>query len=662
VSANLMSLGAIDFGLIVDAAVIIIENCVRQLAAKRRDLRRSLSKGERITTIRAAILEVRRASQFGELIIIAAYLPILSLVGIEGKMFRPMALTVVFALSGALVLSLTVIPALAALFLREPKKVHEAEPDGRHIEENPVVRRMMHLYEKALRIAVVRPAALCGGAILLVAFSALLFLQLGGEFIPDLSEGAIAINTGRLPSVSLTQSVKMISAMEQSLKEEAEVETVTSRIGRPEIATDPMGPEHSDTYVFLKPKSEWKNAHSQEEIVERLAQRLTAIPGMSFTFSQPIKFRMMELLEGVGSRSDVVIKIFGDDVDLMRETAERAARVIGAIPGAADPRVQEVTGLPVLEIRIDRDKIARYGMNVSDVQQLVQSIIAGTQASTVLEGFMRFDLVVRLPDWAGRDAATIGNLLVSAPSGQKVPLSELAEIVTEEGPAEISRENGSRRISLEVNVRGRDIGSFVEEARRKVEAEIALPPGYVMTWGGTFEHMESGRLRLMIAVPVTFVIIFMLLFTTFKSIKQATLIFTGIPFAMTGGILALWLRDMHFSMSAGVGFIAVSGVAVLNGVVMVAFINQMREHGHPLHEAILEGAITRLRPVLMTATVASLGFVPMALSTGAGAEVQKPLATVVIGGLVTSTLLTLLILPATFRWLEKRRGEEKSDA
>ncbi|RPI29006.1 MAG: efflux RND transporter permease subunit [Acidobacteria bacterium] len=656
VSANLMSLGAIDFGLIVDAAVIIIENCVRQLAAKKRELRRGLTENERITTIRSAILEVRRASQFGEIIIIAAYLPILTLVGIEGKMFRPMALTVVFALSGALILSLTVIPALAALFLRAPRKVYDPGPGEKHVEENPVVRRLMRLYERALEIALAQPAALCFAALVFVASSALLFFRLGGEFIPDLSEGAIAINTARLPSVSLNQSVKMISAMEQSLKEEAEVETVTTRIGRPEIATDPMGPEHSDTYVFLKPRSEWKNAQTQEEIVERLARRVRAIPGMSYTFSQPIKFRMMELLEGVGARSDVVIKIFGDNLDVMREKAEQASRIISTVPGAADPRVQDITGLPVLEIRIDREKIARYGLNVSDVQQLVQSAIAGTHASTVLEGFMRFDLVVRLPEWARKDAEAIGNLLVSSPSGQKIPLSELTEIVNEEGPAEISRENGSRRISLETNVRGRDIASFVQEARGKVEAEVRLPPGYVMTWGGTFENMERGRLRLMIAVPATFALIFLLLFATFGSIKQSALIFTGIPFAMTGGILALWVRDMHFSMSAGVGFIAVSGVAVLNGVVMVAFINHMREQGRGLQDSVMEGAITRLRPVLITALVASLGFVPMALSTGAGAEVQKPLATVVIGGLVSSTLLTLLILPATYRWVEREKS------
>ncbi|HXK60613.1 MAG TPA: CusA/CzcA family heavy metal efflux RND transporter, partial [Acidobacteriota bacterium] len=381
VSANLMSLGAIDFGLIVDAAVIIIENCVRQLAARKRELERRLSQSERIQTIRGAILEVRRASQFGELIIIAAYLPILSLAGIEGRMFRPMALTVVFALAGALVLSLTVIPALAALFLKEPRNVYQPTANDEHVEENPIVRRLMHVYESVLRFAVPRPAVLWGGAVILIAISALLFSSLGSEFIPDLAEGAIAINTARLPSVSLTQSIKMISAMEQSLKEIPEVQTVTSRIGRPEIATDPMGPEHADTYVFLKPKSTWEGAGSQEDIVEKLAAKVSEVPGMSYSFSQPIKFRMMELLEGVGARSDVVIKIFGDDFDVLSETAEKAARIIAGIPGAADPRVQAINGLPVLEIRANREKMARYGINVSDVHEIVETAIAGTQAS-----------------------------------------------------------------------------------------------------------------------------------------------------------------------------------------------------------------------------------------------------------------------------------------
>ncbi|MGE5568162.1 MAG: efflux RND transporter permease subunit [Rhodospirillales bacterium] len=656
VSANLMSLGAIDFGLIVDAAVIIIENCVRRLAERRRELGRLLSRGERIETIRTATLEVRRASQFGEMIIIAAYLPVLALVGIEGKMFRPMALTVVFALSGALILSMTVIPALAALFLREPRKAAVGAGD-KHEGENFVMRRLVRFYDRTLKRAMHRPAPVFAVAAIFVAACFLLFFRLGSDFIPELDEGAIAINTGRLPSVSLPQSVKMLTVMEQAIKELPEVETVTSRIGRPEIATDPMGPEHADTYVFLKPKKEWETARTQEDIVEKISEKLKAIPGMSVAFSQPIKFRMNELIEGVGARSDVVVKIFGDDLDLMREKAEQVARILSGVPGAADTRVQQVSGLPVLQIKIDRDRIARYGINVSDVQQLIQSAIAGSKATTVLEGLMRFDLVVRLPEWARKDAAAIGNLLVSAPGGQRVPLSELTEIVSEEGPAEISRENGQRRISVEVNARGRDLGSFVEEARQRVAAQVELPPGYVMTWGGTFQNLESGRLRLMVAVPVTFILVFLLLFATFRSMGQAALIFTGIPFAVTGGILALWLRGMHFSMSAGVGFIAVSGVAVLNGVVMVAFINQLRERGAPLRQAVMDGAITRLRPVLMTALVASLGFVPMAISTTAGAEVQKPLATVVIGGLATSTLLTLVLLPLMYRWIEARRTE-----
>ncbi|HWR52984.1 MAG TPA: CusA/CzcA family heavy metal efflux RND transporter [Bryobacteraceae bacterium] len=655
ISANLMSLGAIDFGLIVDAAVIIIENCVRQLAARRRELGRLLNRGERIETVRSATLEVRRASQFGEIIIIAAYLPILALAGAEGKMFRPMAFTVVFALSGALILSMTVIPALAALFLREPQRLRKPSAGDHEHEDNPVVRRLMRIYDRVLTGAMRRPGAVLVGAAAFVAICALVFLGLGSEFIPDLDEGAIAINTARLPSVSLTQSVKMLTVMEQTIKEMPEVETVTSRIGRPEIATDPMGPDHSDTYVFLKPRSAWANPRSQQEIVEELEAKLKSIPGMSFAFSQPIKFRMMELVEGVGARSDVVMKLFGEDLDVLRTKAAEAARIISQVRGAADTKVQQVSGLPVLEIRIDRDRIARHGINVADVQQLIESAIAGSHATTVLEGFMRFDLVVRLPESARRDAAAIGNLLVSAPSGQRIPLSELTEIVSEEGPAEIARENGSRRISLEVNVRGRDIGGFVEEAQERIAGQVKLPPGYVMRWGGTFEHMESGRLRLMFAVPLTFLLIFVLLFATFRSMGQAALIFTGIPFAITGGVLALWMRGMHFSMSAGVGFIAVSGVAVLNGVVMVAFINQLREKGAPVRQAIMEGAITRLRPVLMTALVASLGFVPMALSTSAGAEVQKPLATVVIGGLATSTLLTLLVLPVAYRLFEEMR-------
>ena len=643
ISANLMSLGAIDFGLIVDAAVIIVENCVRRLAERRRELGRSLTQAERLETIRDGSLEVRRASQFGELIIIAAYIPILSLVGIEGKMFKPMAFTVIFALSGALILSLTLVPALCALFLREPKVERE----------NPIVEWLKRCYEPLLRWTMRHWLITVSGTVAFVIVCAALFRILGAEFLPELDEGAIAINHSRLKSVSLTESVQHTLMLETTIKAFPEVETVVSRIGRPEIATDPMGVEMVDTYVFLKPKSQWKTAQTKEALVNKMAEALERIPGVAASFSQPIKFRMMELIEGTGARSDVVIKIFGDDMEVLREKANEIARVVSSVRGATDVNVQQVSGLPVLQIKIKRDAIARYGINVADVGQLIQTAIAGTEATEVLEGFRRFDLVVRLAPWARKDIEAISNLLVSTPGGQHIPLSRLTDIVSEEGPAEISRENGQRRISVEVNVRGRDIGSFVAEAQEKVDGLLKLPVGYTMDWGGMFEHLERGRNRLMIVTPVTFLLIFLLLFTTFNSLKQAALVFTGIPFAITGGILSLLFRGMHLSMSAGIGFIAVSGVAVLNGVVLVTFINQLRERGLSMEDAVVNGALTRLRPVLMTALVASLGFVPMALSQGTGAEVQRPLATVVIGGLITSTILTLLVVPALYRWFAK---------
>ena len=652
ISANLMSLGAIDFGLIVDAAVIIVENCVRRLAERRRELGRALTQAERLGTIRAGSIEVRRASQFGELIIIAAYIPILSLVGIEGKMFKPMAFTVIFALSGALILSLTLVPALCALFLREPKVE----------KENPIVEWLKRRYEPLLRWTMRHWLITVSGAVAFVIVCAMVFRTLGAEFLPELDEGAIAINHSRLKSVSLTESVQHTLMLERTIKEFPEVKTVVSRIGRPEIATDPMGVEMVDTYVFLKPKSQWKTAQTKEALVNKMAEALESIPGVAASFSQPIKFRMMELIEGTGARSDVVIKIFGDDLEALREKANEIARVVSSVRGATDVNVQQVTGLPVLQIKIKRDVIARYGVNVADVGQLIQTAIAGTEATEVLEGFMRFDLVVRLAPWARKDIEAISNLLVSTPDGQHIPLSHLTDIVSEEGPAEISRENGQRRISVEVNVRGRDIGSFVAEAQEKVDGRVKLPVGYTMDWGGMFEHLESGRNRLMVVTPVTFLLIFLLLFTTFNSLKQAALVFTGIPFAITGGILSLLFRGMNMSMSAGIGFIAVSGVAVLNGVVLVTFINQLRERGLSMEDAVVEGALTRLRPVLMTALVASLGFVPMALSQGTGAEVQRPLATVVIGGLITSTILTLLVIPALYRWFAKNpKGEIESE-
>ena len=654
ISANLMSLGAIDFGLIVDAAVIIVENSVRRLRDRHSAAARPLSPEERHETIGKATVEVLRASLFGQIIIMAAYLPIVSLAGIEGKMFRPMALTVILALVGALVLSLTLIPALCALFLREPAPRRDdssaaAEEGGDH-EDNPVVRRLQRLYAPLLERTVGRPYATALAAAAVVLICGAIFPFLGAEFLPKLDEGALAINMVRLPSVSLTEAVRMTTEAERVIKEFPEVEKVVSRIGRPEIATDPMGPNMGDTYVFLKPREQWTTAHSREELVEHIEQRLRDVPSQAYSFSQPIEFRMQELIEGVGARSDVVIKIFGDDLNVLKTAADDTARAIGRIAGADDVKVQQVTGLPMLQVDIDRDAIARYGINVADVEELIQTAVAGTEATRILQGFKRFELVVRLPPEIRQHAGDFGNLLVTGATGQKVPLAQLARITTDEGPLEVSREDGQRRISIEANVRGRDISSFVQEAQRAVAEQVKLPPGYVMTWGGLWEHLESGRNRLMIVVPITFLVIFFLLFIAFRSARQAALVFTGIPFAITGGILALLVRSMHFSMSAGIGFIAVSGVAVLNGVVMVVFINEFRRDGAPTLAAVRQGAVARLRPVLMTASVASLGFLPMALSSSAGAEVQRPLATVVIGGLVTSTALTLLVLPSLYVW------------
>jgi heavy metal efflux system protein len=658
VSANLMSLGAIDFGLIVDAAVIIVENCVRRLSQQRRARGRSLTPGERRDTILAASVEVRKAGQFGEILIIAAYLPIVSLVGIEGKMFRPMGFTVILALVGALVLSLTLVPALCAIFLRDTKPKAVGDAEGHEDEEdNPVVRALQRLYRPLLEFTLHHRAWTIVASLGLVAASGFLAASLGSEFLPKLEEGALAINAVRLPGVSLPEAVKMTNTLERAIREFPEVQTVVTRIGRPEIATDPMGVNAGDTYVLLKPQAEWTSASSREELVEKMEAKLKELPTMNYTFSQPIEFRMAELIEGTGARSDVVIKIFGEDLDELRLRGQDVAKALSAVRGAADLKVQQLTGQPVLSIKANREAIARYGINVADVQRLIQTAIAGTQASTVLEGFKRFDLVARLTPESRNSAQAFANLLVSTPTGQKIPLAQLAEFRSEEGPLEVSRENGQRRITVEVNVRGRDVGSFVGEAQAAVDRAVRLKPGYLMEWGGLWEHLDSGRARLMIVVPVTFVLIFLLLFVTFHSLGQATLVFTGIPFAITGGIFSLILRGMPFSMSAGVGFIAVSGVAVLNGVVMMAFINQNRGTGMSWPVAVRVGALSRLRAVLMTAAVASLGFLPMALSTTAGAEVQRPLATVVIGGLVTSTLLTLLVLPTLVLAWEGRKQE-----
>lgn len=647
VSANLMSLGAIDFGLIVDGAVIIVENTVRRLGELRSRLGRPLTPVDRHGMTRSAAMEVLTPAVFGVLIIITAYLPILTLRGIEGKMFRPMALTVIFALVGALVLSLTLIPALTAFFLKERSEERR----------NLVLEVTTRYYERILRTVMRHRAATVTAAAVFFVASAALFGVLGAEFLPDLDEGAIAVNHVRVKSVSLTEAVREATLIERILQTFPEVRTTVSRIGRPEIATDPMGPDMADTYAILKPRSEWRPGVDKEALVSQLGEAIEKLPGIASSISQPIKFRMMELIEGVGVRSDIGIKIFGDDLDVLLREANEVASVVRGVRGAKDVKVQQIAGLPVLQVRIDRDAVARHGISVADVQEVIQSAIAGTQATTVLEGFMRFGLVVRFPPEARNDADAIGRLLVSGPNGTRVPLGQLAHITSEEGPAEVSRENGRRRVTVEVNVRGRDIGSFAAEAQQKVAARVKLPAGYSAQWGGMYEHLESGRRRLMVVVPLTFALIFLLLFTAFNSVRRAALVFSGIPFAITGGILALVIRGMYFSMSAGVGFVALFGVAVLNGVVMVSFINQLREEGRPIDGAVVEGALTRLRPVLMTALVAGLGFLPMAVSQGTGAEVQRPLATVVIGGLVTSTVLTLLVLPALYSLFERETVE-----
>jgi heavy metal efflux system protein len=649
VSGNLMSLGAIDFGLIVDGGVIMTENAVRRVAERQREMGRVLTPEELRARVADASLEVRRATMFGELIIMAVYLPILSLTGVEGKMFKPMALTVVFALVGAFVLSLTYIPAALTFVLRG--RVSESE--------SSLIRLARRWYRPALDFVIRRRRQAGALALAVVTMSGVVFPLLGAEFMPRLDEGALAIEARLPPSVSLSHSIEIYSEAERALRRFPEVNKVVTKIGRAEVATDPMGAESGDIYIELKPPAEWKTARSKEELVEKMSASLERnVPEGVFGFSQPIELRVAELISGV--RSDVAIKIFGDDLETLKRQAEKVSRVVGKVRGAEDVKVEQVAGLPQLQIKPDRAAIARYGVNVEDVNNLVESIVAGKDAGQVYEGEQRFGLVVRLKEEAGRDVEAIKNLLITAPNGARAPLRSLADVAVVEGPAQVSREDARRRIVVELNVRGRDIGGFVNEAKAALDREVELPAGYYFKWGGQFENLERASRRLLVVTPLALLFIFILLYTTFHSARQALLIFTGVPFAVVGGAVALALRGMPFSISAGVGFIALFGVAVLNGVVMIAAINRLREDGREVEDAVREGADLRLRPVLMTALVASLGFIPMAVATSAGAEVQRPLATVVIGGLVTSTLLTLLILPMLYRWLE--RENKKSPA
>lgn len=650
VSANLMSLGALDFGLIVDGAVIIVENCIRRLSEAQHRGGKVLPLRERLHLVFQSTAEVIRPSLFGVAIITVVYIPIFSLTGVEGKMFHPMAATVVMALLAAMVLSLTFVPAAVAVLMNGP--ISE--------KESRVIIGAKSFYRPLLEGALRMRNAVILGATALVLFCAGLAMTLGSEFIPQLDEGDIALHALRIPGTGLEQALSMQILLEERLKAFPEVDKVYAKIGTPEVATDPMPPSVADNFVILKPRSEWPDPRREKaDLVAEMESAVRQLPGNNYEFTQPIQMRFNELISGV--RTDLGIKIFGDDLDVLLATANQILEQVEQVDGAADARVEQVTGLPMLSVIPKRITLARYGLDVDDLQNLLAAGIGGEEAGLIYEGDRRFRLVVRLPESARTDVDGLAALPVPLPGGGYVPLGEVATLELKPGPAQISRENGKRRVVVTANVRGRDLGGFVEEVGQRIEANVAIPSGYWLDYGGTFEQLASASQRLSVVVPVTLLIIIGLLVMAFGSLKDSLIIFTGVPLALTGGVLALWLRDMPFSISAGVGFIALSGVAVLNGLVMVAFIRDLwHEHGDLLH-AVVEGALVRLRPVLMTALVASLGFVPMALNTGTGAEVQRPLATVVIGGIVSSTLLTLIVLPVLYHWLHRRdRKDAKS--
>jgi len=638
VSANLMSLGALDFGLIVDGAVIIVENCILRLAGRQHHEGRLLNLQERLQTVFAATREVFTPSLVSVLVVILVNLPILALTGVEGKMFRPMALTVIMALLAALVLSLTFVPAALALFMRG--RIEE--------KENAIVRGAKRLYVPVLGYALRLRVPFLAGAIVFVVLCGWLASRMGSEFIPSLDEGDIAVQALRIPGTSLTQSVEMQLQLERAISDIPEVKTYFSRVGTAEVATDPMPPNISDGYVMLKERSDWPDPDKPKpELLEEVQRRLEGLPGNAFEISQPIELRFNELISGV--RSDVGIKVFGDDLEQLLDAGNSIAKVLNTVEGAAGVKVEQVAGLPVLSVEPDRAALYRYGLNVADVQDVLAAATGGEEAGQLFEGDQRFGLVVRLPEHLRGDLRALEHLPVPLPSGGYVPLDEVAALEVALGPNQISRENGKRRLVVTTNVRGRDLGSFVAEAREKVEQQVKLPAGYWLDYGGTFEQLESAAQRLTLLVPMTLVMIFGLLLMTFGSAKDAALVFSGVPFALTGGVVSLWIRDIPLSITAGVGFITLSGVAVLTGVVMVSAFRDKLAGGAAIDDAIREGAMLRLRPILMVALVAALGFLPMALNTGTGAEVQRPLATVVIGGIISSTVLTLLVLPGLYR-------------
>ncbi len=642
ISGNLMSLGALDFGLIVDGAVIITENCLRKLSEKQHMLKRQLSLTERLDEVAIAAKEMILPTVFGQAIILTVYLPLLTFSGVEGKMFEPMALTVIFALIAAFILSLTFTPAMIAFFVK-PKAEEK---------ENAIIVWAKAAYAPLLEKTIKFPAQVVGLSVLIAFIAFMLFFRLGQEFIPTLDEKDIALHAVRIPSTSLTQSTAMQLDVEKTLTSFPEVAFAFSKTGTAEMASDPMPPNVSDTFVMLKPPSEWPNPSlSKLELIQKIEQALQKLPGNNYEFTQPIEMRFNELIAGV--RSDVAVKLYGDNFDQLQITAEQIARVLKTIKGAADIKVAQTDGLPTLEVKINRAAAKRLGLNATDILGAVSKAVGGDKAGILFEGDRRFDIIVRLPPAVRENPIALNNIPIFLPHQRDdgkslayVPLREVATLVSTEGLNEISRENGKRVTIVQANVRGSDLGTFVSQAKQKINATVKIPPGYWIAWGGQFENLMSAKNHLMVVVPLCFLLIFILLYTSLHSVKESLMVFSGVPLALTGGIIALWLRDMPFSIPAAVGFIALSGIAVLNGLVMLTYINQLVDRGVALQQAITEGALTRLRPVLMTALVASLGFVPMALAMGTGAEVQKPLATVVIGGLISSTMLTLLVLPA----------------
>ena len=660
-TANLMSLGAIDFGLIVDGAVVMIENFISRInnergvnfqfapdsATNNSDDNQNLSLQTAQTkslrhVIRDSALEVGKPIVFGIVIIIAVYLPLFALEGLEARMFRPMALTVCCALIGSLLLTLLLVPALGSIALRPHK----------HGLHEKLMLKLQAIYRRALQVVMQWRVLTVGLSIIAVVVTLVSMSHLGTEFMPRLDEGQFLIETRRLPSVSLTQAVDISRMVEQALLDFPEVKNVVTKLGRPDLATDTMGIYQGDVYVILKPQSEWKTAHTREGLIEVFDKKLQGVPGVAYNFTQPLEMRMDEVISGV--KADVAIKLFGDDFDTLEREAERIKKVVEKVTGSADVQVEVLSGAGELRIEINRPEMARYGLRVEDIKQVIETTIGGETATEVIDGRKRFNVVVKLPEARRKDNQSILSLLVPTPGGERVTLGQVATIKNAEGPEVINREDAQRRLVIQSNVRGRDIGSFVAEAQKKIEQEVKLPTGYYLTWGGEFENQQRAMKRLYIVVPIAILLIFLLLYSTFNSVKYATLIIANLPFALVGGVAALWLRHLNLSLSASVGFIALFGVAVLNGVVMVSYINQLREQGKSLREAVLDGASSRLRPVLMTALVASLGFIPMAISTAPGAEVQRPLATVVIGGLITSTLLTLFVLPTLYESVTRK--------